>query len=87
VKVTANATRSGDWSAIDVPEIPGLFTQAKRLEQVADVVSDTAATLGKEIDDVQIVPVPDVAALPWAPPRPSAATSNTFAAPPSASAT
>ena len=44
--VTAHATRSGDWWAVEVPQIPGLFTQAKRLDQVEAMVTDAAAMLG-----------------------------------------
>ena len=50
--VTAKAIRSGDWWAIEVPEIPGLFTQAKRLDQVEEMVVDAAAMLGH--DDVTV---------------------------------
>jgi hypothetical protein len=45
VKVTARARRSGDWWAIDVPEVAGAFTQAKRLDQVPAEVADAVATL------------------------------------------
>jgi len=44
--VTAKATRSGTWWAVEVPEIPGLFTQARRLEQVEAAVEDAAGLLG-----------------------------------------
>ena len=45
MKVTANVQRSGGWWAIEVPEVPGVFTQAKRLEQVADVVADAVSLM------------------------------------------
>ncbi|GAB2702444.1 putative RNase H-like HicB family nuclease [Microbacterium marinum] len=59
MRVTANATRSGDWWAVEVPAIPGLFTQAKRLDQVADEVIDAAAMLGEEVEavDVEVVEI------------------------------
>lgn len=40
--VTAIARRSGSWWAIEVPEIPGLFTRTKRLNQVKSTVIDAA---------------------------------------------
>lgn len=45
MKVTAKVTRSGDWWAIEVPEVPGVFTQAKRLDQVEDMVRDAVALM------------------------------------------
>lgn len=45
MKITANVQRSGGWWAIEVPEVPGVFTQAKRLEQVADVVADAVSLM------------------------------------------
>ena len=42
VDATAVCTRSGGWWAVEVPEIPGLFTQARRLDQVEDMVRDAA---------------------------------------------
>ena len=32
MKVTAEATRSGGWWAVEVPEVDGAFTQACRLD-------------------------------------------------------
>src|SRR5690625_383006 len=54
--IVAEATRSGEWWAVDVPELPGLFTQAKRLDQIPTMVEDAAALLGKNISasDVQV---------------------------------
>lgn len=45
MKVTARATRSGDWWAIEVPEVVGVYSQAKLLVQVADVATDAVATM------------------------------------------
>ena len=56
MKVTAKAKRSGNWWAVEVPEIPGLFTQAKRLDQVAQMVADAAGMLGHPQVEVTIEP-------------------------------
>ncbi|MFK4362374.1 hypothetical protein [Rhodococcus sp. 27YEA6] len=45
MKVTAHAVRSGDWWSVDVPEVDGLFTQAKRLDQIAAMVADAGELL------------------------------------------
>lgn len=58
MKVTAKATREGGWWAVEVPEVPGLFTQAKRLDQVAEMVVDAAEMLGHP--DVEVVVVPQL---------------------------
>lgn len=54
--VTAKATRSGEWWAVEVPEVPGLFTQARSLEQIPTEVRDAAGLLGADVDDVHVVP-------------------------------
>lgn len=54
MKVTAQATRSGGWWSVEVPEVPGAFTQAKRLDQVADAAAAAVA-------DLLELPVEDVA--------------------------
>ncbi|RIJ76635.1 hypothetical protein D1871_11220 [Nakamurella silvestris] len=45
MRVTANATRSGGWWAVSVPEVEGLFTQAKRLDQIPAMVADAVELL------------------------------------------
>jgi predicted RNase H-like HicB family nuclease len=45
MKLTARVQRGEQWWVVDVPEIDGLFTQAKRLDQVEDMVKDAAALL------------------------------------------
>lgn len=45
MKVTAKATRAGDWWAIEVPEVDGVFTQTKRLDQVEAMVRDAVSLL------------------------------------------
>ena len=55
MKVTAQVQRSGDWWAISVPEIPGVFTQARRLSQVPDMVRDAVRLMeGDEARDVEV---------------------------------
>jgi len=55
VKVTAKVQRADDWWAVEVPEVPGVFTQVKRLDQVAGMVSDAVATmLDIDADDVEV---------------------------------
>jgi predicted RNase H-like HicB family nuclease len=63
MKVTAQAQRTGDWWAVEVPEVDGVFTQAKRLDQVPEMVADAVALL-EDVDpatvEVEVVPlVPD----------------------------
>ena len=54
--VTAIARRCDGWWAIEVPEIPGLFTQVRRLDQVAAMVKDAAATLNVKVNGVKVTP-------------------------------
>ncbi len=54
--VTAIARRCDGWWAIEVPEIPGLFTQVRRLNQVAAMVKDAAATLNVKVNGVKVTP-------------------------------
>lgn len=55
-KATAIAKRSDGWWAIEVPEIPGLFTQARRLDQAEEMVRDAAKMLDYDIDEVDVQP-------------------------------
>lgn len=55
--VTARATRSGKWWAVEVPEIDGLYTQARRLDGIPDMVRDAAELLGVEVGEIAVVPV------------------------------
>lgn len=57
MRVTAVATRTGRWWAVEVPELPGLFTQARRLDQVAAVVTDAARLLTDVAVEVTVRPV------------------------------
>lgn len=58
MRVTAKAERSGSWWAVEVPEIPGLFTQARRLDLVPAMVVEAASLLDVELtpDDVIVNP-------------------------------
>lgn len=60
---TASCERSGRWWAVHVPEVPGVFTQARRLDQVESIVRDALALfLGVPADsfDLRIeVELPD----------------------------
>ena len=57
--VTARVTRSDGWWAVSVDEIPGLFTQARRLDQVADMVREAGALLGGDVGAVEVAPILD----------------------------
>ena len=63
MNVTARITRSGDWWAIEVPEVPGTFSQTKRLDQVATMAAEAAALLldidPEEIDVTLDLVLPD----------------------------
>lgn len=55
MKVTAVTTRSGDWWAVRVPEVDGVFTQAKRLDQVPEMVADAVALMEDvDADSVEV---------------------------------
>lgn len=61
--------RSGSWWAVTVPALDGVFSQAKRLDQVEDAARE-AISLMLEIDesevgalDVVVMPPPGVAKL------------------------
>lgn len=62
MKVTARATRSDGWWAIDVPEVDGAYTQARRLDQVAPAAAKAVALL-EDVDvdtiDVTVEPTLD----------------------------
>ena len=57
-RVTATATRSGGWWAVEVPDVPGAFTQARRLEQIPAMAADAVEMLtGERVDEVEVVPI------------------------------
>ena len=47
---TAHATRSDGWWAVTVPDVDGLITQCRRLDQIEDMVRD-ALELFPDVDD------------------------------------
>lgn len=47
------AVRSGDWWAITVPELGGIFTQAKRLDQVESRAREAIAMM-LDIDETAV---------------------------------
>lgn len=54
-QLTAKCVRSGRWWAVDVEQIKGLHTQAKRLDQVDHMVRDAASMLtGKPAESFQV---------------------------------
>jgi predicted RNase H-like HicB family nuclease len=56
MRVTAKAQRSDGWWAVEVPEVPGVFTQARRLDQIPDMVRDAVALVsGEEAEEIEIV--------------------------------
>lgn len=59
-KVTALAERGTGWWVVEVPEIDGLLTQARRLDQIPAMVKDAAALITGQPEDsfeVEVVPV------------------------------
>lgn len=53
------AERSGDWWAIRVPDLPGAFSQARRLAQVEDMARDLIAfALEVDVEDVSVTVEP-----------------------------
>lgn len=45
MKYTATCVRSGGWWAITVPEIKGVFSQARRLDQVEEMAREAIALM------------------------------------------
>jgi hypothetical protein len=60
----AVATRSGDWWAVTIPELPGAFSQCKRLDQVQAMAREIIALMldcdPADVGDVEVdVHLPD----------------------------
>ena len=56
---TARCKRSGDWWAIVVAEVPGVFSQARRLDQVDEMARDAISALLQvppQSFDVRVLP-------------------------------
>lgn len=52
--------RSGEWWAIEVPEHPGVFSQARRLDQVPEMAADALSlALDREVtpDEIELADV------------------------------
>ncbi len=45
MRYTVRAQRTGDWWAIDSPDVPGVFSQAKRLDRVEEMAREAIALL------------------------------------------
>jgi hypothetical protein len=62
MRVTATATRTGQWWAIEVPDVAGgLHTQARRLDQIASAVADAVALVADvSPDTIEVVVIPKV---------------------------
>ncbi len=57
---TARAVRSGNWWAIDVEGLPGVFSQARRLDQVEAMAGDAIASsldIAPDSFDIKVVRV------------------------------
>lgn len=54
----AVATRSGDWWAITIPQLPGAFSQCKRLDQVEAMAREVIALMldcdPADVGDVEV---------------------------------
>lgn len=58
---TAHCRRSGDWWAVTVPEVRGVHTQARRLDQVPAMARDAIALLEDiPADSFDVVLVPEL---------------------------
>lgn len=61
MKVKAIAQRSGEWWAVSAPDVDGLFTQARRLDQIPAMVADAVELLeGVPADQVDVEVVPQL---------------------------
>lgn len=55
------ARRTGDWWALEVPDMPGVFSQAKRLEQADEAAREAIALmLDVEPEEVTVEIEPDL---------------------------
>ena len=58
MKVTARAQRANGWWAVEVPEVPGVFTQARRLDQIPAMVADAVALMIDDVGTVEVIVEP-----------------------------
>lgn len=64
MRITARAEKRGTWWVVDVPQIPGLLTQAKTREEIPVMVLDAAELLtGRSDYEVSLEIVPPQEAL------------------------
>ncbi|WP_306191670.1 type II toxin-antitoxin system HicB family antitoxin [Streptomyces sp. MK5] len=57
------ARRSGDWWALEVPDLPGVFSQAKRLEKADEAAREAIAVmLDVEPDTISVTVEPQLSA-------------------------
>jgi predicted RNase H-like HicB family nuclease len=61
IHLTARCQRSDGWWAVDVPELDGLFTQTRRLDQVEQMVREAASLLtDKPEEEFTVTVVPEL---------------------------
>lgn len=55
------ARRSGDWWALEVPSVPGAFSQVKRLDQARETITEAIAMiLDIDEDDITVEVRPEL---------------------------
>jgi len=54
-----DVTRSGQWWAIEVPELPGVFSQVRRLDQVDETIKEAIAMM-TDVDETDVTIVVQV---------------------------
>jgi predicted RNase H-like HicB family nuclease len=60
---TVTARRTGDWWALEVPDVPGAYSQCKRLEQAPDLAREAIAlVLDKDGADIDVTVEPQLPA-------------------------
>jgi predicted RNase H-like HicB family nuclease len=60
---TVTARRTGDWWALEVPDVPGAYSQCKRLEQAPDLAREAIAlVLDKDDADIDVTVEPQLPA-------------------------
>lgn len=58
---TVRARRVGAWWALDVPDVPGVHTQVKRLDQAESMARDAiAGVLGAPQDTFEVAVSPEI---------------------------
>lgn len=58
---TVTARRTGDWWALDVPDVPGAYSQCKRLEQAPDLAREAIAlVLDQDEADIEVAIEPQL---------------------------